>query len=397
MRAMFPVLLLPFYRRYLPKESYWLVFATLIYLLINYGVHWQTSNGIAGANTALSLLYYISLVGIFSSLVQGDVYRLIGTGRYLVYLAVPVPVTILIFRMIPSIEYQYLSSFIAEIFIDYSELDKFVSDSANVHEVTKAGGYLFTNGNWAATFCFVIFCCIHIFFQERKAKFRWAMSLLFLTGMFFTGSKTPYFLVPISLGFLLFMKILMNSNKITALLLQLFIMIFLLAILLIGLESLVSNVTGINTFQIRVALWSLSLENINEYWLLGGGNLYWANLFVSNGGVMYFREVIPPHNSILALLMSVGIVPVVCVVIYVCRGIIGLVNLVRNKSIASEKVYGLWAGLALLWVFLHSLLSNLSPLGDFTIMVPLALVMAGAHSLINKNKTVSRNLSTKEL
>ena len=379
-RAVFPLLLVAFFPSYFFKKSIFLLLFGATYLLLGF-VSSQTDPDIRRlVSPPLFMLYFAGVFTLFVRFGSGFVTDLYSVGRFLVILSLVVPITTIIFRFAPGLEASYMDSGVASIFVNSNNIAKYALGGTNIQQSAKAGGYLFANGNWSATFCFVLLCCSQIFFFRSSSIAKLAFAVVFLLGVLASGSKTPFFLLPLVVAVEVGIRTTSKGSRPVIVLFRLLMIALVVFITMVLFERVLYALSGVNTFVTRVELWQLSLSGLSDYWLLGGGVDYWDNRVVDNGGVRYYRVSIPPHNFFLATIMVSGVFPLSCLILFVFHRIRETFYVRTRGHTKFSTVSSAWVLAAVTWVMLHSMLSNITIFGDYAIAIPLALLLALTHT-----------------
>jgi hypothetical protein len=376
LRTLLPFIGIPFILRILFRHYSPLVLSASLMFIISF-IH---SNSISSsARTPIFFIYFCALCAIFESFVK--YYKNWDSViRFFTLILLLQPISVIAFLIFPQLESNYLSSSFSQFIIGFDI-------SGNVFDLYKSGGLLFENGNRAQAFGFAFFCLVQVIFQKR---FRLFLSLILIVSIFFTGSKTPIFLAPLTffvgIGLVLSRR-LRRSTRI--------IMIFACVGLLIISGFLFGNfiiikMAEIQTFSYRLLFWWIALRNIQDYWLFGGGPNYWVELFTKAGKVLWFQPGIPVHNFTLSMLMISGIVPLLLVMFYLVKLWWQLAKDMLSPYI-SVRSTAFWTGLATFWVFIYSQVENTTAFGDSTSMILVALLIG-----IYTNKRHSQYLVTHE-
>ncbi|WP_420825857.1 O-antigen ligase family protein [Thiocystis violacea] len=276
------------------------------------------------------------------------------------------PLSIIIFQTAPSVEEFYLASPIPYSIFGFNPIGNVLSDE-------KSGGLLFDNGNWAISFIFSLACIYLILFEGLT---RLTLVIICMVSIFLTGSKSTFLLMPI-VGFVgLLLWSISRSRKETAK----FLGFSLTALSIIGIAltptAIVLLGVTVDTFSYRLSFWTLALQNVGDYLWLGGGGGYWLDLFLTQGDVRWWREGIPVHNSLLSMLMVAGIMPVTLILLFfvkIIRIVLRCIYSVHTTQCARVQILTF---LGLLWVFLHSQVSNMSIFGDTSTMVLTSLLVS---------------------
>lgn len=319
------------------------------------------------------LVFFLAICGFYYGMLARG-YCLESLARWQVLIFLLVPISIILFMYLPGLESQYFKGRLAELVMGSDAL-KAALGLSNVGSDEKVGGYLYANGNWAATFCFVMAMMAIIGF--RKTPLLMAPLLtIYLFATFATGSKTPLFLFFIVLIIFLSMLLLFavaRKYRLSA------VAVAFTGVVLAALAAfplLASQLLDIQTFYIRILIWEIAIRHFSDYVLLGRGMDYWNNIYAASGGVLWYKEPLPPHNYIFNLLLGGGIVPTFLVIAFVVRVIWGVFLMMIYTSRVVLKGNLLVCLLATLWVLAHSLISNLTFFGDSSIMVPMGLMYA---------------------
>lgn len=296
-----------------------------------------------------------------------DCARLQSILRLAILFIAVTALTVILFRFATSIELYYYTSPLAKLFVDPSLLYRGAGDLAfNSSDADKAGGILFANGNQAAAF-YVIAACTTQFLAFQKAAARW-LTILFIVTVICTGSKTPIFFSLIGLGLLLLLRLVAYLKAGASTFFLMLLPSIIPAALLFTLLQLGNVLEQIDTFAVRIALWTRAAEYLPDYFFFGSEPNFWSDLWSTQGSLYW--NYLPVHNYIFASLMFSGIAPLVFIVIQI--GII----LARFISISRINHRFIYASLGFLYLIAYSMLENLTPFGDPRASLLLAAMFA---------------------
>ncbi len=284
-------------------------------------------------------------------------------------------VTVVIFRFLPSVEAAYLSSPFVTLFNSPAQV-AVVHDllGVNVSDPGKAGGLLYLNGNQCTAYLLCVGALSQMILTGKRAV---QFGLAFLAMAICTGSKTPWFALPIVavLTVTLYYTKRLPAAARTAIICGM-VVVAIVADQWLGVSA---RVAGIDTFQIRMKLWSRAVEHIGEYFIFGAPEGYWDQLWWDYGSLYWV--LLPVHNYTLALLMNGGIIALLLVLAQVV-----LMLHLLTQAAAQGHVKSYWAVAAITYVVLYSQVENFTFFGDSRVCVVLGLTYALAIDSARRRK-----------
>lgn len=282
-------------------------------------------------------------------------------------------VTVIFFRFFNDVEIAYARSPLAMLF--NSPSSTYMVDQTlgvNVLEPSKAGGVLYLNGNQSAAFMITVLALSQMLFTGRAAI---GLAALFLAGLIATGSKTPWFAAPIAAALAYLLHATRKQQvEVRTLIFTSALALFVLLDQAIGITA---RMAGIETFQVRMRLWSRASQHLSEYALMGTEPGYWDQLW-SDYGSLYWTYL-PVHNYTLSLMMVGGIVAVLLVYMQFCIIIARLSRMAGSGNIAPY-----WAIFAFTYVILYAQVENFTAFGDLRVSIVLSLCYALGHRRHNR-------------
>lgn len=366
--------LLPFYllsrKPRVPSYATWLCVYGLFSLL---SMIWSPSPGLAwGAGiTVLG----VSCMLIMASNVRSDersLYQLIGL---LGLVATVQSLSILLFRLFPSVEEAYVRSSISPVLLGPRALG--ISDGTTIDnwsDVEKSGGILFLNANTASMVCGVA-ALVMFSGGVMIAKRGYLYAAVSLMGAVATGSKTALILC-IALPLMVVLVGVASSPRgrgrwYFAFILVLVIGFGAIQVVVLSFPEFVDALD--ETLVPRRALWSTAIEFVRSGSLLGLGYGGWEQQWPSIGPLLGFPARYPPHNAVLASGVSLGYVGIVLVLgfyVSVARHHLRAARLIPNfrTRLAIIALFGAW-----LWVIVHGQADPTPFWGDIHAVAYLAL------------------------
>jgi len=290
------------------------------------------------------------------------------------YLLMALPISIIVFYISPELELNYLHSIMAKIFINPNLILQYTSGLlSNVSDVNKAGGLFFINANVAGAYLGINYFILIGFYIAYKKKIYLLLSLISIVGLYFTGSKAVILIFILLNLMLLFRKLNIKKYLIILGILLILVLYYFAGIIYTNCETNLNYSDLIKTTEIRFLIWDFGFIKFKEYPLTGLGYGGWINQFEYYADLLNI-QVFPPHNTMIALWSSSGIIAVICAII-IMYYILKFANKIQTKN--NRELYGI--GLAVFysfsWVFIHGMGENFGLFGDEHMKVILATLL----------------------
>lgn len=348
--------------RMLLKHFFVTGLACLYIIVVEMVNHWEP---LAAFREPMFLLQFVCPCALILLAAHHDLSRLILLARILVCVAIVAAITVIIFRILPSVENSYAVSPFTKLFVSPSSA-YMVSQTLGVNalDADKAAGILYLNGNQSAAYLIVSFALSQMVLKGRNALYAAAIIGI---GVLATGSKTPLFAVPIA-ALLTYLAFRTSRIRVEF---RIALFIAVLAAILIPAErfGVFAWIQDIKTFAIRVTLWSRAVEHLSDYILLGAPQGYWDQLW-SDYGSLYW-VYLPVHNYTLSILMVGGIGAVLLV-----YGQFAMILGRISDAGGTRRIYPYWAFFAFGYVILYAQVENFTVFGDLRVSIILAFCYA---------------------
>ncbi|GAX86869.1 conserved hypothetical protein [Lebetimonas natsushimae] len=354
-----------------------LFFLLLIIIFQIISFLWSTDLKLGLHNILIFLIFLIIMTSTYEiakSYPKRILYVLI---IYFIFLLIEV-ILVIIFRIYPLIELDFLHSNIAKIFINPNTIHGlFNGIRNNVFDPNKAGGF-FVNANVAAAFLGINALICYSFFKIYNNNLLKIITFFLIIGVFFTGSKAGIILI-LSLLFLSFI-IFYFLNKILTLQKIIYILFFIniiyLLIIFWGYNFLQSDFVKktMSTTEIRLLIWKYGIEQFLQHPIIGLGFGGWQENFKIYALKMGIGTGFPPHNTLLYLWAQSGIFVVIFALLFIFYII--KFGLILIKS-SIKELQGL--GIAILgafgWTFIHGMGTNFGLIGEIHMEIILATLL----------------------
>jgi len=287
---------------------------------------------------------------------------------------------VIVFRVLPSVEFGFLYSPVARFFISANLLSDIANGAYTVFDPGKAGGF-FINANVAAVFggvmAFAAWGCASLL---QAPWLRW-IAALNLVSVFFAGSKAGMGMA-VLMPTLMYLITVFRSGRISMGLVAGVCFTLaggLLAVVFVADRVADSAFVGASgqTLDERLKIWRFAWQVIQESPLTGLGFGGWEIEWPAYAQAVGSNPLFPPHNAFLALFMQsgllaalAGLVFMVTSLAYIWRRFVG--------SVAATKEFALSLFIAQLWLVVQAQGENYGLVGE----VHLTLLMAAMMGLL---------------
>ena len=317
-----------------------------------------------GIRTMLDLILFMSVFAASYALTMKDPRVIPIFYRAWVYVVMIQAALIVLFRISPGLEHQFLTSSFAGYFINPNTLTGlFDTEANNVLDPHKAGGF-FVNANVAAAY-FGIGALISLgyWLAYRLRCFLWGAGL-FMLVIWFTGSKAGIIL---SVLFPLFALLFYYFTRfrftwVTASVVALVSIILLLVFVLLLFATIHTDfgVRSSEAFSVRAAIWSHIIGQLWSHPISGQGFGGWELDAIDPEGT---GRPFPPHNMLIMLWSSSGVAALLLgLLFYAVIFSFGW----RGMRTGPTEVRGISLGIsfAFLWVLAQGMGENWGVVGE---------------------------------
>lgn len=298
---------------------------------------------------------------------------------------------IIVGRLIPSLKFKFLSSFIASLFINGNALydpNVYITGS-NILDSAKSGGFLI-NANVAGAWMLLAYHLVIALYFATKNKSLIYIALIHLIAVLLCGSKISLLCIPISLCFsFVFVNIFWIKDKLrktASLFASLALMIAIIsAFWIFNLDEKIPY-TLIAPFEARMVTWTFGWLEFLKNPLWGHGYGGWTEVFATSGFVrldLGLTEFSASQNTFITLWSQSGLIAVLIGVTFLVSCFVALIKTNTNKYVVMMLSAGLFA------FFLQGQGENYGLFGDVHTMHLLALFL-GYITLLSTNK-VTKN------
>lgn len=279
---------------------------------------------------------------------------------------------VVLFRLSPSIEDQFLRSSIAKVLINPNALEAAIdgTEPNNVFDPQKAGG-VFLNANTAALYTAVT--SITAYYLSRILYFKTGAVLAATAYLAipFTGSKAATIL-SVAMILLAWLARVLSKKYGATLIFWLLAFVFAVAATILTVSTMsLSTPEPIQDFSaqvasttgVRILIWQHFIDVFSLAPILGQGFGGWQESFEIHASALGLSVAFPPHNTFIYLWSQSGIFAVLLGCIFMSTVLLFakrlLVSPVREISLLGSAV-----GTVASWVFVHGMGENSGLLGD---------------------------------
>lgn len=283
---------------------------------------------------------------------------------------------VVLFRVNPAVEAQFLASPVANLLVGTEKLAGFFTGSPdNVLDPLKSGG-LWLNANTASMFLGVAACAFISLGARLRAKSYYTVGLIAAAAVLFAGSKTGIVLVLAMPVLALLVAVLARRSA----------RVWVLPVVLVAypaflvLNALVDAVLpesfaadSAYSLSTRNVIWDAATLMFGDNRVLGLGYGGWGEAFSAYSGGALGRSF-PPHNIIIAAWADAGLVGATLLVLFIAAVVV--THFRQIDKAAGREIYALAFSLgAFLWLFIHGMADAVTFYGDLRTMVLPALLL----------------------
>ncbi len=342
-----------------------LPFLCLLGMLITHAVSMLWSSDLRlGIKTMLDLLMFMSVFAASYTLTMKEPRVIPVFFKAWIFAAIIPAALIVLFRVSPGLEHQFLTSSFAGYFINPNTLISLFGDEPNnVLDPQKAGGF-FVNANAAAAY-FGIGALISFgyWLAYRDRGFLWGAGVFLLT-IWFTGSKAGIVLstvFPLAASlFYYYTRFRFTWVTLSSLIIVLFIGFLAFVLFFFAMMHTDFGARSLGALGTRMAIWSHMFEQLRLYPLTGLGFGGWE---LNSPDLSGTGRAFPPHNMFIMLWSSSGVIAVLIGILFF--GFIFSFGW-RGMRTGHEEVRGISLGIsfAFLWVLVQGMGENWGIVGE---------------------------------
>ncbi|OAM51209.1 hypothetical protein A7981_10750 [Methylovorus sp. MM2] len=288
-------------------------------------------------------------------------------------------ILVILFRLGPEIEMNFLNSVISQFFISKNVLSALLTYSPNnVFDPSKAGGF-FINANVGAAYMGMAAMGAWFFGKALKSKLLISSAVLCWIAVFFAGSKAAI-IVAATLPLLLFVINIVFSNTINLKhLLVLLGLVFMGSLAWIFGHLFFENseffTNSTSTLDDRIVMWTFAANAFAKHPFLGLGFGGWDIQSAGYAFMNGYRTNLPAHNAYLILWSQSGLLAALAGLVFSVSLVAFLIKaLTYNTGREALIVKGVLG--AVLWVFFQAQGENFGLIGEAHI-TPLLAMMIG--------------------
>jgi O-antigen ligase len=288
-------------------------------------------------------------------------------------------VLVIVFRVLPSVELEFLSHPIARLFVSANTLDAlFYAARNNVLDAAKAGG-VFVNGNIAAAYLGMSAVAAWYVARIARSSSLRAVAVLDWTAILFTGSKAGLLcaiVVPLGLTVISVIRA-RQANPVTLFAATLALGVGAVSLSLPLSQDLLEDYryNTLATLGSREEIWAYALQMIQQHPITGLGFGGWEQRFQLHSLLTGAATTVPPHNSLFILWLQSGLPGML-----VGLGLVAAIYAAAARALAAHDRETLALAMAALgafsWYFIQGLGENFGLIGEVH-MTPLLGVLLG--------------------
>jgi O-antigen ligase len=288
-------------------------------------------------------------------------------------------VVVIVFRLLPSVELQFLNSPLAGLFISPNTLEAlFTGARNNVLDPAKSGG-LFVNANMASTYLGMSSVAAWYVSRIMRSPTLRFVSLLDWTAVLFTGSKAGLLCaaaIPIGMAFITVVRA-RRANPITLFAATIGIAAVTIVLMLPLAQELLDEYRSntLATLGTRGELWSYAVQFLGQHPIRGLGFGGWEKLFELQAALTGSRTIMPAHNSFFILWLQSGLPGVIGGVLLVGTIYAAATKVLSSRDYATRQL-AMAAISAFSWYFVQGLGENFGLVGEAH-MTPLLAALLG--------------------
>jgi len=354
-----------------------LFFLALILMLQVFSFLWSSDLKLGLRSVLGFLLFMIVTLSTYeiTNKYPKRIYRLFVI--YFLLLLIPVSLVI-IFRLDPSAELDFLHSKVAKVFINPNTIDGLFNGARNnIFDPEKAGGF-FVNGNVAAAFFGINALITYGFSKAYSANWLKIVTLYLTIGVIFTGSKAGIILIVplLSISFIIPKLFYQKTTLERTVYILLIVNIVYFLLLFSGYKIIQSDFAKhiVETTSIRTLIWNYGIEEFTKHPIMGQGFGGWQKGFATYALQHSINEGFPPHNTFLYLWSQSGIFAVLFAMAFIWFIVRYALRLVKSSN---RELIGI--GIAVFgsytWVFIHGMGTNFGLIGELHMEIVLAVLL----------------------
>lgn len=287
------------------------------------------------------------------------------------------------FRLSSALETSYYTSSVSRLLLGGHVAGNYHKEFFNVHDLAKAGGVLFTNGN-RASMVMAVFALMYLSLWIRSKSYgSLFMAMLLGVATIATGSKTALVLSALVLPVLVMTPHVVRIRHRPATAVFAWISIAVVAGLLVRIANLAATlIPGLDdASSSRESLFSAAYRYFLENPIVGLGFGGWDEYWSVDAGAYDLRATLPPHNLLIVEWANAGIVAALIVVLIILKiASDHLKSIARARSVRDSYVLAAQFG-AFVWIIAHGMYDNTWFYGTGNTIPVMAILAVQAMSL----------------
>jgi hypothetical protein len=320
--------------------------------------------------SAAQILSLLAIALHAASLASEDPRALQIILKWLSFGVIAEAVMVVVFRLGPSMEMEFLHSDAARYLLGTDKLFNFWNGGRdNVYDAAKAGG-LWVNANTASLFLGVSACTFFAAGARYRSKWLYFSAVLAASGVAFTGSKTGVVLV-IALPAVAVLLPSLTRPKGRAWILPVVLFAYPVTLVIENVadvlvpQSVIIDSAG--TLGTRSVIWETAgiLFQQNPYIGLGFGG--WEQQFIAASGAALGRYF-PPHNVLIGAWADTGLLGAAALVVFFVAVLAGHLKLMARSPKRESYAWG-FGFASFLWLLIHGQADAVTFYGDLRTMI----------------------------